>query len=308
MRVLGGVMLVLVAGVAVGWMPLLHSWARAGGMSTHLLLALRFGLAAALLAALVVIQRLPMPKGTVLLALVAMGTVGYFGESICYFMALDAGMPSAMVALLLYLNPVYVTIGARVLFKERLTPLRMVALALSIAGLGLLLVGGAGATGGISAGPGLWLGIACGVIYAGYLLSAGRLPASAGPLTSALVIIASAAGMFAAVVVYRVATGVESVPSPSLEWKGAYSAALYFALLCTAMPIMCLLAGIRLIGPVRASVIAIVEPLTTAALGVWLLGERAGTVQYVGGGLILIGGVVVALSASGQAGPRPKAG
>jgi len=290
----GGVCLVLLAAVAFGFMGLLRQWAVDGGMSTYLMLTARFSIAAVVLGFLVFVQRLGLPKGGILIGLIAMGAIGYFGEAMCFFLAMEH-LPSGMVSLLLYLNPVLVTLGARVLFGERITPARIGALALAIGGMGMLLYTPDMARLARDS-TGIVLGLSTAVIYAGYLLAAGRVAAKTGPLQSTLVITASAAVMFGAVLLYRFINHQESVPAFTLAWKGPWQAATYFAIFCTVVPIMALLAGISMIGSVRASVIAIAEPLTTVIVGVMLLGETISGVQKIGGGLIV---AAAALSAIG---------
>lgn len=293
MRSLLGILLVLVAAVAFGFMGLLRQWATDGGMSTYLMLTCRFGIAAIVLGFLVVVQRAAMPKGGVLLWLVAMGAVGYFGEAMCFFLAMER-IPSGMVSLLLYLNPVLVTLGARVLFGEKITPLRVAALVLAVAGMGLLLYTPDMAK-LMRDSTGIALGLATAVIYAGYLLAAGKVSGKAEPLQSTLIITTSAAVMFAGVLAYRAINHQESIPAFTLDWKGPWQSVGYFAVLCTVVPIMALLAGIKLIGAVRASVIAIVEPLTTVVVGVAFLHESITVVQKFGGALIIAAAVLTAL-------------
>ena len=59
-----------------------------------------------------------------------MGGGLYAGMSLCYFHGLR-NIPAGLVALLLYLYPVIVTILARLILHERVTPLRLLAIALS---------------------------------------------------------------------------------------------------------------------------------------------------------------------------------
>jgi len=63
----------------------------------------------------------------------AHGGDGYVGQSFCYFTALT--MASAgLVAILLYLYPAIVTILSVLLFKERMTGLKILALILALVG------------------------------------------------------------------------------------------------------------------------------------------------------------------------------
>jgi drug/metabolite transporter (DMT)-like permease len=71
-----------------------------------------------------------------LLLLVAMGGVGYVGQSFCYFAALQYAS-AGLTALLLYLYPAIVTVLSALLARRRLSPLRMLAVVAALFGTGL---------------------------------------------------------------------------------------------------------------------------------------------------------------------------
>ncbi|MCZ7009993.1 DMT family transporter, partial [Salmonella enterica] len=84
------------------------------------LLSVRFVLASIALAAVMRWQRIALPPWPRVLALAAMGGIGYVGQSFCFFSALNHAQAS-LVALLLYLYPVFVTVMAALFLKEKLT-------------------------------------------------------------------------------------------------------------------------------------------------------------------------------------------
>src|SRR4051794_33014290 len=98
-----GVALVLVSAVCFGFIALFNHWARTppgGPVGTEMLLFLRFAAAALILGAAAIARRTRMPRGRLLAAAVALGAIGYVGESICYFKALDyipAGLNAALL-------------------------------------------------------------------------------------------------------------------------------------------------------------------------------------------------------------------
>jgi drug/metabolite transporter (DMT)-like permease len=75
------------------------------------------------------------------------------------------------VTLLFYLAPVWATLFARALLKTPVPPLRVLSIALGLGGAAVVLSGGHGAAGGaalpLPQGPGDWLGLAAGVLFAG---------------------------------------------------------------------------------------------------------------------------------------------
>lgn len=95
------------------------------------------------------------------------------------------------------------------------------------------------------------------------------------------------------------AAGRLSVPGPG---PGLWLLAYVVAGFCIGMAAM--LAGVRMIGPVRTSIIMCMEPPVVIACAWLLLGERLGAVQLLGS-VLVIAGIVVAQSA-GLRSPRPS--
>ena len=93
----GGVALVALSGAAFGALGLFARAAYAHGVDVPTLLFLRFGLAGALLWAVVLARREPLPRGRSLGLLVALGAVGYASEAGVYFEALKHA-PAGLVS------------------------------------------------------------------------------------------------------------------------------------------------------------------------------------------------------------------
>lgn len=289
-RHLIGPALVLISAVSFGFMPLFSRWAERGGVALEMKLGLRFLLGAGILTGLALKDRLRWPRGRVLGGLVLLGSCVYVAEAYCYFAALSRGTPSGLVSLLLYMYPVSVTVGAWLLFRERLTPARGVALGIAMVGLVLTigpleLGGGKGLPGGV---VGAALGLASGIAYAVYMLASSRLVQAGTAMTSAAVVCWSAAAVFLAIA----AAGRQALPS---SFEGVLGV-VALGTVSTAVALSCLLAGAARVGPVSASTLSIVEPVTTVAIGALLLGERVGLLQLVGGVMILAGAAMVARS------------
>jgi drug/metabolite transporter (DMT)-like permease len=76
----------------------------------------------------------------------------------------------------------------------------------------------------------------------------------------------------------------------SLAFQG-WLAILGIPLLPTFLGIVCFLAGIRMIGASRASIICTLEPFITVLLSCLLLAERI-TLMQIGGGVLIISDVL----------------
>ena len=85
------------------------------------------------------------------------------------------------------------------------------------------------------------------------------------------------------------------MPATTEFW--AYVALL--SIFSTVIAFIALLAGLRVLGPVRTSIIATIEPFCTALLAVFFLGEQL-TFSIVGGGLLIASAVVIPQVTAGE--------
>jgi drug/metabolite transporter (DMT)-like permease len=88
------------------------------------------------MAALLIVRGEALPRGRLLIALIGMGAIGYVGQSFCYLTAIQYAS-AGLVALLLYLYPVFVAILAMLFVKSGLTRLNVIALSLATQGAAL---------------------------------------------------------------------------------------------------------------------------------------------------------------------------
>lgn len=272
--------LILLSALGFGSIALFAKFVYASGVSPSVLLALRFALAAAILAPVVYLRRLRLPRGVTLAGFVLMGLL-YTGQSQSYFTALLYAS-SGLVALLLYVYPVLVTLLAVALGWERLDRRTCVLLALAVGGMAVMLGDN------LEGQPlGVALGLAAAGIYAVYILIGGRIGGATDPLAATLVIMTVAALGNGALAL----SGDASLPRGILAW-GAVGA---IALFGTVLAIACFLAGIKYVGASQASIISTAEPVITLCLGVALLGETVSAGQFAGGAMVLAAVVMLAL-------------
>lgn len=285
MRGVAGSIMLIASAIGFGFMPLFRSWAQQGGCGLYAMLFLRFAAAGVLLGMWCIFARKRLPRLSVLLVLIGMGAVLYVGESFAYFKALDVGTSPALVALLLYAYPAIVTLFSRVLFREPLTPARLAAVALAIVGTLLAVWGPVEETPAL----GIVLGLLTAVTYAAYILIGSRLPRELDPAVSSAVVICSTA------VVYAVLTIATDSPRPTapIGWLGVAC----LALISTVMSLTLFLAGLRLVGPVRASTLSTVEALSAVIVAWAFMGEPLMPVQMVGGAMIIAAAVWTARTA-----------
>ncbi len=275
-----GVLLIAASATSFGGMAIFARLAYDGGADVTAVLFLRFALAAPCMAALLRLRRLPWPRGRVLAGLVAMGAIGYVGQSAAYFTALTMASAS-LVALLLYAYPAIVTLLSAIVLGVPLTARKVTALVMALVGTAL------------TVGPelagrplGIALGMAAAVVYSVYILVGSELTPRSGALPASAVIMTAAAAVYGVVVVVQ----RPSFPSTA----GSWAAVAAIALISTVVAITTFFAGMARLGAADASTLSTIEPVVTVVLAAAVLGERIAVVQVAGGTLILAAVVLLA--------------
>ena len=264
----------LVAAASFALQPILVRLAFDDGAGVASVGAIRFALAAAVLG-LLARRAIAAAPARALLAPFVLGLTIYGLETGLFFASLER-IDVSLASLLMCSYPALVVAGAVLLRRERASRRRAVALVVALAGVALVLAGGLG---GALDPVGIGLALAAAVSYAAYVLVSDRLLATTEPLVLAAMLCAGAATAFA---LGGSATGSLQVLQPSTL---VIVAAV--ALVATVLPIAAFLAGVRRIGPSRATILGTIEPPVTIALSALVFGERLGALQFVGAGLVL---------------------
>jgi drug/metabolite transporter (DMT)-like permease len=267
-----GILLIAISAASFGTLAIFGRYAYTDGLDTFTLLFLRFMCAAILIAPLLILRRESLPRGKELFLLVGMGAVGYVGQSFSYLTAIQYAS-AGLVALLLYLYPVFVAILSMLFLKEKFTWLKITALGFATLGAALT----ANPQGG--QWTGILLAIAAAAIYSIYIIVGSGVMKKVSAVQSSTVIFASAG------IVFGMLTFINHPhwPATSSGWL-AVSAVTIVA---TVIPVVTFLAGLKLIGPTDASMLSTLEPIVTVLLAAWLFGEKLSTIILIGGGLIL---------------------
>jgi len=274
-----GLLLIAISAASFGVMPILAHFAYAAGADPITTLWLRFGIAAMVMTAIMLVRRMAFPRWRVLLGLVLMGAVGYAGVSLAYFTALT--MASAgVVALLLYLYPALVMVLSVVFLRERLGPVTVGVLLLALVGTALT----SGFAGGASV-LGIALGITAALLYAIYILAGSRVVHQAGSIASSTIVMIAAAASY---------TGIVIVRGPAFpQSMSGWAAVVAIALISTVLAFVTFFAGLKLVGPITASMLSTLEPVVTVGLAAVVLGETLDLLQLCGGMLILLAAVIL---------------
>ena len=265
--------------------------AYAGGLGVAGVLAIRFLVAAPLLVGLALAARRSLRVGwPVALRLLGLGGIGYAIQATLFFNALTR-ISAGLAGLLLYLYPALVTAGAVALGRSRLDRATVAGLALSLAGIVLVI----GLPGERLDAVGVALGLASAGWYTCYILVGEYLLRGVDPLAASAYVTTGAACTFLAGV--AILGGL----APEGTAPGAYAAAGAMAVVGTALAIAAFLAGMARVGSAWASIASSFEPVFTVALGVVVLGDPLGPGKVVGGVAVVAGAVLPLLGGAREA-------
>ena len=243
--------------------------------------AWRYVLAAALLVGFVRVRRFArLPRREELAWIV----IGGGGQTLFVGMALSSlrFIPVATLAFLFYTYPSWVTLVQTVRGAEALTARRVLALALSFAGV--VLIAGAPGAGGF-AWQGVALALGAAAIYGVFIPTLQRMQKTHPVVvTSAYGKIGSAIGFVLLAVGGGTLTGAMTTT--------AWSAILALAIFSTVLPSVFFLMGLMRLGPVRTAIVSTVEPFLTAVLGSLVLAQAV-TPGIVLGGAMIVAAVVI---------------
>ena len=195
----------------------------------------------------------------------------------------------ALALFAFYTYPALVAIGSVAIGEEGLDAGRLLALLLALVGMTVVVLGGSGG------GPGFEL-VGFGLALLGSAMQAvyvilGRRGFPRVPTEQAMLVIlgGTAVGYFA----LTIASGTLGVALLPFRSPGALAVLAWSGVAGASIPTFLFLHGIRVIGPTRASIISLIEPVAGATLAGILLAERLGPLQVAGGVLVLAGAALL---------------
>jgi DME family drug/metabolite transporter len=208
---------------------------------------------------------------------------GFFSLTIfetLYFVSLSYTTVQHAAALL-YTSPAFVAILSRLILKEKLTKHKIAAVGLSILGAFLIL--------GLVRGEPLfssrsqigdWLAVGSGIAYSSWYIFGKTLGSKRDPAVTSLIALS-----FGTVFLLPILTATEGLRPPQslLAWQ----LVALIGIVPTTIAYLLYLAGLKLLDATKASVFAIVEPLTAAIFGFLFLQEVLSYDSLVGFVLII---------------------
>ena len=273
MKRFSGILLIAISAASFGTLAIFGRFLYADGVDTFSMLFLRFGVAAVLMIMILLWRREILPGGNILLQLIGMGALGYVGQSFSYLTAIKFAS-SGLVALLLYLYPMFVFVLSVLVLRERVTWPKVVALILAVLGTALTVDPAGGQL------PGILLSIAAALIYSVYIIVGTNVMKHVSVVQSSAVIFASAGAVYGILMLFN---GIH-LPATSTGWLNVAG----IVMVATVIPVVAFLAGLERVGPTNAAMLSTLEPVVTVLLAAWIFGEMLNPIVLLGGGLILI--------------------
>ena len=247
---------------------------------------LRFTLAAAALAVLtrLIDGKLTLPPKKKIPTLLLLGFTGVFSYNMCFFTGLkyiEAGRASLIIAL----NPMAITVGAVLLFKEKLSPLQYAGLIISLVGAVLVISNGDPSlllAGGFGFGEAAISG--CVLSWAVYSLLGRMVLSSMSPLSAVFY-----SALFGALMLFLATLKNRTLTDLTYYSSGDWLSLLFLGIYGTAVGFSLYYRAIRSIGSARSGVFINLVPLFSIILAWLILGETIRSSVLVGGAILLAG-------------------
>lgn len=279
-------LLIVVSALSFGSISVLTVLITTAGVPLLTAMAWRYVLGAVLLGAAVPIRQIRLLPRQRTIQLVLTGGVG---QALITYLSLHAleYMPVGPLAFLFYTYPAWVALLAAIRKTERLTPIRVFALVLALTGVTIMV----GAPTEKLNPIGVLLALGSSLLYSAYLPTLEHVQEGIPALLSTFLLITGAAVSFSIGALFA---GELSVPRGASVWSNIF----LLTLVSTVIAFAALIKGLSVLGPVRTSIIATVEPFFTAILGALVLGNQFGGATLIGGVLIAAAVLVIEWSST----------
>ncbi|HEY4306443.1 MAG TPA: DMT family transporter [Gemmatimonadaceae bacterium] len=244
---------------------------------------IRVGLAATVLMVIVALSGTPLPPRKDLLALLGLGVLGN-GFYQCLFVIGVSKTSASDAALVIAATPAFVAIVGKLRGSERTTAKRAAGIALSILGMGFVVLGATTGAEGAASLMGDLIMLAASLCWAFYTVLlkpyTARIP---GMQLSAITMVGGAVPLVAYCLPAMLHT--DWTTYPRLGW----AAVAYSGLGSLVIAYAFWYRGIRVIGPTRTAMYSNLQPVVAVLVAWQMLGEVPTLMQGLGAGSIMAG-------------------
>ena len=271
-----GGLLCLLAAVAYSVTAPFGKIAFAAGVNVVTLLGVRYLIAALFFWLLIARTGRGLPPRGVILRGLLLGMICQSGQTFLFASALIR-IDASLAILLLYAYPAMITAAAVLIGRERLTPIRVIALLVATTGVALVVSGPHGGAGNLL---GILLALGAAVVYTVTLLTGHAILRATPPFILAALVATGAAITFTTA---GVVSGGFRFDFKPWGWLPIIGLALCASVCATVANY----AGIARVGPTVASILGTMEIPFGVLFATTLLGERLFPLQIVGGLFVL---------------------
>jgi drug/metabolite transporter (DMT)-like permease len=251
--------------------------------------SLRFILASLALLLFMVCARIRLTRTNLrqLAQLALLGFFGIFFYNLCFFYGLQY-INASRASLIVALNPAVIGLASWLLFKERLSRIKLLGILLCLVGAGTVIVSRNPQV--LQATADAWIGdlliLGCVAGWGVYSLCARGLNQSLGPLQTVTWSVLLGTLMLTMTAVATASVSLEALVHLAMtQWLSL----AYLGVLGSALAYIGYYDGIRRIGATRAGVFIALNPLTAVICGALLLGEQLTAPMLAGASVILLG-------------------
>lgn len=282
-----GILATVISAAYFGFMPHFVKTICAGGGNSITASFLRFFLAVPVTWIYLKYKAVSLKISAKELCKIALITIfGYGGTAVLLFSSYNF-IPSGMSTTIHFMYPVFTILGCMLFLHERVKPLKILCVALCLAGVLLFYTAENGASEGANL-IGMGLALVSGGTYAFYTIYLGKSGLQEmGSLKLIFYMNAVAAVMlFAAAIV----SGELTLELTPLAW----GTGIFFAAATSFIGALGYQIGVRYIGPQNAAILSTFEPITSLIVGILVYRESFGTRTLFGCMCILSSVIIVA--------------
>jgi drug/metabolite transporter (DMT)-like permease len=285
-----GVVLVVLSGMMYGLLGLFGTRLMDENFSVPTLLFWRF------LVAAVVLVPVTLKLGTYrewdlrsVWSSLVFGALLYSGSSGFYFFA-SKFIGTGLSMVIFYTYPALVLLMAWKIDQAQMSKMMLASIAIVVFGISLL---GSTDRGAVSDWRGVLSALLAALFYGIYVYGSKKQLKKLSSIDSTLMVCIGSAITFFIVAVLDQSLIFPPTLNASINILG-------IALVCTSLPILFLLEGLKTLDAGKASIISVLEPVFTVVVGALFLGEQLNSVQVAGVLIVLFGATAVNLDQTQQ--------
>ncbi len=285
-----GIVAVIAASVAYGFLPVFCKFALDAGMSSASVVFWRYFLACVVMASIMCIKKVSFRVTKAQLAqLCLFGLLGSGITSLLLTVAYQY-IPIGLATMFHFAYPLFVTFIMIAMFREKATVFKCLSMAAALGGLWLM----ADFSKGISL-PGVVFAVLSGLTYAVYIIATRKSAFAVLPIFTTLFYVTFFSSLFFSF--QQLITGSFLLPPSAKAWMSVAATSL----LCTVFALCLLMWGIQQLGPVTASVLNMIEPVTSVVAGIAIFNDKLSLKSLLGCLLIVSSALLISMDAKRSA-------